>query len=134
MATTSQNPAADQAPIPTSGQIEMEAPSPRQIMLRRSKSHYGLIIGGTVVLIAFICAIFATPIAPFDPFDQDLSNRLVNPIWGKGGNWTHPLGTDALGRDYLSRVIHGTQISLMIGFFAAGMASIVGTTLGLIGG
>ncbi len=134
MATTAQDITAGADQIPATGTSEVEAPSPRQIMRRRAASHYGLIIGGTIVLIAFTCAVFASQIAPFDPFDQDLANRLKNPIWGDKGTWVNPLGTDALGRDYLSRVIHGTQISMMIGFFAAGIASIMGTALGLIGG
>ncbi len=116
------------------GTFETEAPSPAEVRRRRALGHYGFLGGGAVVLAAALIAIFAPYIAPFDPFDQDLGRRLINPIWGKGGGWTHILGTDGLGRDYLSRVIHGTQISLSVGFFAAAIAAVIGSTLGIVGG
>ena len=72
--------------------------------------------------------------APFDPYDQDLTRRLIQPIWHKTGTWEHPFGTDALGRDYLSRIMFGSQVSLMIGFFAAIISAIVGSAIGMIGG
>ncbi len=87
-----------------------------------------------MVLAATVIAVFASTIAPFDPYEQDLSHRLINPIWGDGGGWIHVLGTDALGRDYLSRVIHGTRISLTVGFFAAAIAAVIGSTIGIVGG
>jgi len=59
---------------------------------------------------------------------------LIDPIWGAKGTWDHPLGTDALGRDYLSRIMFGSQVSLMIGFFAAAVSAIVGSCIGMIGG
>lgn len=114
--------------------FETEAPSPREVMRRRVGSHYGFLIGGGAVMVVAIVAIFAPLVAPFDPYAQELSRRLVNPVWGEGGTWTHILGTDGLGRDYLSRVIYGARISLMIGFGAAAIAGIVGSTLGVIGG
>lgn len=123
----------------TSGSSENEeftlaAPSPVSIMKRRALGHVGFLIGGGVVLIYFIIAIFAEFIAPFDPFDQEISRRLKNPIWHADGSWDHPLGTDQFGRDYLSRLIFGSRISLTIGFFAAGIAAVIGTALGMIGG
>lgn len=117
-----------------SEEFDVDSPSPRQVMRRRAKRHYGLIFGGSIVFIAVFCAVFATFIAPFDPFDQVLTRRLINPVWGEGGSWAHPLGTDSLGRDYLSRLIFGAQISLTIGFFAATLAGIIGSVIGMIGG
>jgi peptide/nickel transport system permease protein len=114
--------------------FDVEAPSPFQIMRRRAMTHPGLIFGATMVFIAAICALFADAIAPYDPLQQDIVNRLKNPVWGEGGGWAHPLGTDAFGRDYLSRLIHGTRISMAVGFFAAGIAACVGTVVGIIGG
>ena len=101
----------------TAEEFEVEAPSPREVMRRRAKRHFGLIIGGSVVSITIICAVFAPLIAPFDPFEQDLTRRLINPVWGEGGTWAHPLGTDGFGRDLLSRLIFGAQISLTTRIF-----------------
>ena len=108
-------------------EFEVAVPSPPELMKRRAKSHVGFILGGSVVLFALLVAIFAPLIAPFDPYDQDLTRRLVDPIWGPKGTWEHPFGTDALGRDYLSRIMFGSQVSLMIGFFAATISAIVGS-------
>ena len=115
-------------------EFEISVPSPPELMKRRAKKHVGFILGGTVVLLVLILAVFAPLIAPFDPYDQTLTNRLLPPIWHEKGSWSHPFGTDALGRDYFSRVIFGARISLMIGFFAAAVSAVVGSTLGMIGG
>jgi peptide/nickel transport system permease protein len=63
-----------------------------------------------------------------------LEARLINPFWGTGGSWTHPLGTDSLGRDYLTRILYGARISLTIGFGAALISGVIGSTLGILGG
>jgi peptide/nickel transport system permease protein len=115
-------------------EFEVNAPTPPELMRRRARSHYGFIIGGGFVLVVVFIAIFAPFIIPYDPFDQELTKRLIDPIWGKTGTWIHVLGTDALGRDYLTRVIYGARISLMIGFFAAAVSAVVGSALGIIGG
>ena len=115
-------------------EFEISVPSPPELMKRRAKKHVGFILGGTVVFLVLILAVFAPLIAPFDPYDQTLTNRLLPPIWHEKGSWSHPFGTDALGRDYFSRVIFGARISLMIGFFAAAVSAVVGSTLGMIGG
>lgn len=125
---------ADRAGELAGPEFELESPSPREIMRRRAKSHLGFIFGGLVVAFAAIIAIFAPYIAPFDPFDQDLGRRLINPVWGEGGSWTNPLGTDKFGRDLLSRVIFGGRISLTIGFFAAVVSAVIGSAVGMIGG
>ena len=72
-------------------------------------------IGALIVGIAMICAIFAPLLVPHDPFTQDLSKRLLPPFWMAGTNPDYLLGTDQLGRDYLSRLIWGCRISMMIG-------------------
>lgn len=129
------------APIATSDpreeeidEFEISVPSPPELMKRRAKKHVGFIIGGTVVVLVLILAVFAPVIAPSDPYDQTLTNRLLPPIWHEKGSWFHPFGTDALGRDYFSRVIFGARISLMIGFFAAAVSAVVGSALGMVGG
>jgi len=101
---------------------------------RKVVAHRGLTIG--LVLLAAICAmaIFAPLIAPFDPYDQDLSRRLIPPFWSAKANAAHWLGTDNLGRDYLSRLIYGARISLLIGFAVMIISGLIGTVLGLLAG
>ena len=118
--------------VPTAEEIL--APSPTQIMRRKLLGHAGITIGGVVLLVMVFMAMFAPWIAPFDPFDQDLSRRLIPPIWHDKGTWTHILGTDHFGRDYLTRIIYGSQISLMIGFLAMLISGIIGTTMGVAAG
>jgi peptide/nickel transport system permease protein len=114
--------------------FEVAAPSSPAVMRRRAMGHYGFLMGGAVVLAAIVAAVFAPFLTSYDPYEQDLTRRLINPVWGEGGSWAHVFGTDALGRDYLSRLIYGARVSLIVGFGAAAIAGIVGSTLGLIGG
>ncbi len=114
--------------------LEVVFPTPGQIMRRRMLTHKGFIIGGLMVLAVFIVAIFAPYIAQHDPYHQDLSNRMITPVWSETGSWEHPLGTDAMGRDYLSRLAYGARISLFIGFSCMAIAAVIGISLGLIAG
>lgn len=86
------------------------------------------VIGGLLVLGVFVVAIFATFIAPYDPSAIDIKNILIGP------NLRHPLGTDELGRDVLSRMIWGSRVSLEVGFVAVGIATIIGILLGALAG
>lgn len=113
---------------------ELVAPTPAALMRRRALSHMGLLIGAGVLLFIIFVALAAPLIAPHDPYAQDLSRRLIPPIWHEGGGWTHPLGTDMLGRDYLSRLIYGSRISLLIGFAVMAISGLIGTVLGVAAG
>lgn len=112
----------------------LTGPSPAKVMLRRGLGHRGLAIGGLGLMAVVFAAFFAPWIAPHDPFDQDLLNRIVPPVWYDGGSWEHVLGTDHLGRDYLSRLIYGARISLIIGFATALISGVIGTVLGVTAG
>ena len=90
----------------------------------------GLLIVGSVLAIA----LGADLLAPHDPFAQDLSQRMIPPSWMDGGSPDHLLGTDQLGRDYLSRLIFGARISLLIGTLTVVTSGLIGTTLGVVGG
>ena len=90
----------------------------------------GVLIVGAVLLIA----IGADVLAPWDPFAQDLMQRMIPPNWMDGGSPAHLLGTDQLGRDYLSRLIYGARISLLIGTLTVITSGLIGTTLGVVGG
>lgn len=114
--------------------LEVVFPTPGQIMRQRMLSHKGFIIGGLMVLVVFIVAIFAPYIAGHDPYHQDLSTRMIPPVWAEQGSWEHPLGTDNMGRDYLSRLVYGSRISLLIGFSCMAIAAVIGISLGLIAG
>ena len=94
----------------------------------------GLVLGALLVGAALAVAAAAPLIAPHDPFAQDLNNRLVPPFWMEGANPGHLLGTDQLGRDYLSRLVHGARISMLIGVATVVASGLIGTTLGVLGG
>jgi peptide/nickel transport system permease protein len=81
-----------------------------------------------------VIAIGADWIAPHDPYAQGLIRRLRPPVWDARGSVDYLLGTDAFGRDYLSRLIYGTRIALIVGFGAAGVAALIGTALGVVAG
>lgn len=114
--------------------IEIEAPSPRMVMRRRALTHVGFLFGAGVILATVFVAIFAPLLTPYDPYAQDLTQRLIPPVWAAKGSWAHLFGTDAFGRDYLTRLMYGARISLLVGFGAASIAGFIGTSLGLIGG
>jgi dipeptide transport system permease protein len=90
----------------------------------------GLVIVGMLLLVA----LFAPLLAPHAP---DLTNSAVflkPPAWQTGGSWTYPLGTDAIGRDILSRLMYGARLSLVIGLAVVALSVVVGTVLGLLAG
>jgi peptide/nickel transport system permease protein len=102
--------------------------------LRRYWRH-GSFVLGLVLLLSIVAAATAAPVlAPHDPYDQDLANRLVPPFWIEGGEPAHLLGTDQLGRDLLSRLLYGARVSLSIGFAAMLMSAVIGVTLGVLAG
>lgn len=106
----------------------------RQLFWRRVRQHTGLQIGAGIILTLLLIALLAPWLAPHDPYVQSLTHRLLPPVWSEGGSWTYLLGTDQVGRDYLSRLIYGTRISLLVGFGAAAVGCVVGVTLGICAG
>lgn len=111
-------------------------PSPRAQLRRRIFGHHGLLIGITILVLVILAALFADVLAPHNPYEQELSRKLIPPIWQDSpeATWEFPLGTDHLGRDYVSRLLHGARISLVIGFGAMLISGLIGTTLGLLAG
>ena len=89
--------------------------------------------GILVVLALAIAAAGAPWLSPHDPLEQDLLNSFQAPAWS-GGDSAHPLGTDSLGRDILSRLIYGARAALIVAFVAALFAGLLGTALGLAAG
>lgn len=112
---------------------EITGPTPGQLLRKRVFGHQGLLFGAVVVGLLALIAIFAPLLAPHDPYAQSLVARMKPPVF-LGGTWEHPLGTDHLGRDYLSRLIYGARVSLMIGGIAAVISGIIGTAMGVAAG
>ena len=92
----------------------------------------------TVALIVFaalvLSSIFAGFVAPHDPLQMDLLNRLQPPVWSEGGSWNYIFGTDLLGRDILSRCIYGGRMSLGIGLAVILIGGTFGSLMGLLSG
>ena len=108
--------------------------TPRAIARRRLYQHQGFIIGAIGLAIVLGMALFAPLLAPYDPYEQVLTRRLIPPFWQEDGTWLFPLGTDHLGRDYLSRILYGARVSLAIGFVATIISAVIGGTLGMAAG
>jgi peptide/nickel transport system permease protein len=92
------------------------------------------LVGGILLALIFFISIFFPFFYSVDPLTQDLSRRFAPPAWQEGGSLVHPLGADNLGRDILARILHGSRVSLLIGFSAVLVAELVGIVLGLISG
>jgi peptide/nickel transport system permease protein len=113
---------------------DVTIPSAGALLRRRIFGHGGFVIGICIILAILAAALLAPLIAPYDPYSQDLAQRLITPAWDAKGSWAHPLGTDPLGRDYLSRLIYGARISLLIGVVAATISGVIGGGLGVAAG
>jgi len=87
-----------------------------------------------VITASVLLAAVAPALAPADPVKNDLLARLTPPMWMDGGSAHHPLGTDTLGRDVVSRLLYGARVSLVVGFSAVILAGALGVVLGLVAG
>ena len=81
-----------------------------------------------------ITGVFAHWITPHDPEAPSGALRLIPPVWQDGGSWTYVLGTDPVGRDILSRLIAGSQVTLIIAITVVAIAGSIGTTIALLAG
>ena len=114
---------------------EILEPSPLSKLRRRIFKNHSFLIGAVILILILLCALLAPLLAPHDPYDQDLARRLINPFWHeKKTDEAFLLGTDKIGRDYLSRLIYGAQISLLIGFSTILISGVIGTALGVTAG
>ncbi|MEM7222864.1 MAG: ABC transporter permease subunit [Pseudomonadota bacterium] len=117
----------------TSETREIQAPpSPLREFWHYFSENRGAVVGLGVVMLLILVALLADLIAPYSPYEQYRDALLQPPAWEEGGAWNHILGTDATGRDILSRIIYGSRLSLMIGSIAVGISVTIGITLGLM--
>jgi peptide/nickel transport system permease protein len=118
--------------------IAVAAPSPRRrewvVFLRRLARRRTALFGLVVVAAVFVTAFGANWVTPWDPIEQDITNRLRPPGSLAPSGRVHLLGTDHLGRDLLARVIFGARPALMVGFAAVAISGLLGLMVGLISG
>ena len=121
-----------------SSQIARGVPTGRPGRLREFWSSFsenrGAVIGLYVFAAFLLVAIFAPLIAPYDPTAQFREHVLQPPVWQEGGAWAFPLGTDPVGRDMASRLIHGARFSFFVGIVVVVVAASGGILIGLIAG
>ena len=107
--------------------LPVTAPTRRRVSFRA-------VFGLSALLVIGGSAVFAPQLAPWDPAKQMLLKRLRPPMWQERGLSEHPLGTDHLGRDILSRILYGGRISLGVGLVAVTLAALIGVSFGLVAG
>jgi ABC-type dipeptide/oligopeptide/nickel transport system permease subunit len=129
--------------LPTYGKIiDNRPPVVKQLaafgrLLKRDK---GGVFGMLVLIVLIFCAVFSKYITPYEPSKQNLREGKTPPAWFAQGTsknpptWSHPLGTDPLGRDLLSRLIYGTRVSLTVGVLGVLLAIGIGLTIGMLAG
>jgi dipeptide transport system permease protein len=107
-------------------------------LLREFWSHFrengGAVLGLAVFVLTCFLALFADVIAPYGPTEQFRDALLAPPAWQEGGSTRFLLGTDAVGRDLLSRLLHGARYSLFIGCIVVSLSLVVGILIGLVAG
>ncbi|CUB02857.1 dipeptide ABC transporter permease DppC [Marinomonas fungiae] len=115
----------------------LQAPAPRtplQEFWYYFKGNKGAVSGLVFIIVICLMALFADVVAPHSPSDQARDALLLPPAWMEGGNWAYVLGTDDVGRDILSRIIHGARLSLSVGLVAVTASLFMGILLGLVAG
>ena len=109
------------------------ADTTRYVLRRMYQLRLG-VLGAVLLLVLIVAAVFAPYIAPYDPYAQTITQRLVPPVFLEGGSWAHILGTDQLGRDLFSRIVYGARVSLIVGIGAVCVSTAIGVTLGVAAG
>lgn len=107
---------------------------PRSLVSRLLPASGFPYISATILTLMLIAAIFGDSLAPYDPNGLDLASSFRPPFWQAGGSFAHPLGTDNLGRDILSRIIGGAHVSMVVAFYAIVFSGGIGGLIGMISG
>lgn len=126
MTATNVNTQASAAQAPQS--LTIQPPSLLQKLRRTWRKYDVAIIGGIFFLVVLVVSLLAPLVAPYDPTERNIRNRLASP------SIEHPFGTDEIGRDVLSRVIYGGRTVLFAGFSALGISFSIGLAIGLVSG
>src|SRR3569623_3823521 len=111
-----------------------DEPSPFREFVAAFSLNRGAVVGVVGICLLIVIALCADFIAPYSPILTSDSNFLKPPAWQAGGSVQHVLGTDAIGRDMLSRLIYGARLSLSIGLGGVALSVVFGIALGLIAG
>lgn len=127
---------------PTDSVTENEAPeqiiavrrNPWKVALKQLVESKAALVSACFILMLVMLALFANVIAPHDPQAMSLVDRMLPPAWNAEGDMRFLLGTDGQGRDILSRIIHASQMTLLVGVASVILGGIVGVTLGLLAG
>src|SRR5215471_4746385 len=114
--------------------VPLAPPHPLREFWDYFRANKGAVVGFAVIILMLLLALLADVIAPHSPYVVDSSIALKPPFWQHGGSLDFPLGTDAIGRDMLSRLIYGARLSLTIGISVVAISTAVGVVLGLLAG
>jgi len=107
-------------------------PSPLRAFWAAFSENRGAVFGLAIVTVIALLAVFAELVSPHSPVEQFREAVKLPPVWAEGGTWRFVLGTDSLGRDLLTRLIHGARVSLFIGLSVMSVSFVVGVSLGLV--
>ena len=121
-------------PTTVAAPLPLAPPSPARELWRDFRRNRGAVIGLVVLGLLVFCALFADVISPYDPSEQFRDAALRPPSLAPVSGHVFVLGTDPVGRDILSRLIHGTRLSLVIGLVSVGLSLSAGVLLGLVAG
>ncbi|HXX84606.1 MAG TPA: ABC transporter permease subunit [Casimicrobiaceae bacterium] len=110
------------------------APGPLREFWKAYSQSRGALIGLALIVLLILLAIFADVVSPYPPNEQYREFTLTPPVWDQGGSARFLLGTDPVGRDMLSRLIHGTRLSLLIGLISVAISLTAGAVLGMVAG
>ena len=113
-------------------EVEPRSQGQWELTWRRFRRHRLAVVGLVILLVMIFGAAAAPIVAPYDPNKQD--SQLARFGEPAAPSWSHPFGSDNLGRDYLSRTIYGSRVSLVVGFLSTGLAILVGTVAGAVSG
>ena len=112
--------------VVVAGRAPAAQPAPLREFWRHFSANAGAVAGLAIVVAVLLVAVFAGVLAPHSPTAIDNAAYLKPPAWQAGGSWTYPLGTDAIGRDILSRLMYGARLSLSIGVAVVALSMVVG--------
>jgi len=116
------------------GELVRAEPAVRPVRWRLAALRRAPVVPLGIIILLVLTALLANVLTPYSPVNISLPDRLRPPFWEQGGSLAHPLGTDPMGRDLLTRLIYGARISLLVGFLGLLVGGGMGAALGLIAG